>query len=287
MMVEQGQQNIKSFHLAGIVPVAGQDLDFNFPWHDSMMPISENYLAVERSVQECAMAGCETIWVVCHMDTQKLIRHRIGDWVYDPVSLKRGPLSSYEEKEIPIFYVPIHPKDRDRRDCLGWSVLYGALSAYHVSRKLSRWVIPDKFYTSFPYGVYSPEVLRSHRKKISSKETFALTYDGKTVKDGEYLGFTFDAEDFKSCRKHVRDMAVNYKDSDGEVLPLEKRYSARNFSLDIVFENVIIGNTVELEDYYNIDCWENYTKYMKADFNLLKPERMKYNEWNPVGFDGE
>ena len=114
-----------------------------------------------------------------------------------------------------------------------------------------------------------------------------MTYDGKTLKDGEYLGFTFDAEDFKSCRKHVRDMAVNYKDSDGEVLPLEKRYSARNFSLDIVFENVIIGNTVELEDYYNIDCWENYTKYMKADFNLLKPGRMKYNEWNPVGFDGE
>jgi len=288
-MIDSGAQNIKSFHLAGIVPVAGQLLDFNFPWHDCMMPLGEDYLAVERAVQECAMAGSETIWVVCHMDTQKLIRDRIGDWVYDPVSLKRGPLPSYEEKEIPIFYVPIHPKDRDRRDCLGWSVLYGALSAYHISRKLSKWVIPDKFYTAFPYGVYDPSVVRAHRKKISSKESFTLTHDGKTVKDGEYLGFTFGAEDFKACRAHVRSEAVNFRDAEGQVLPLEKRYSARNFSLDIVFKNVIIDERelVNVEEYYRVDCWAKYRDYMRSEFKLAKPERIKYNEWNPIGYDGE
>jgi hypothetical protein len=37
------------FHLAGIVPVASQALDFDFPWHDSCMPISQNYLAIERA----------------------------------------------------------------------------------------------------------------------------------------------------------------------------------------------------------------------------------------------
>ena len=55
----------KQFHLAGVVPVASQPLDFNFPWHDCCMPIAPNYLAVERAVVECAYAGCETIWIVC------------------------------------------------------------------------------------------------------------------------------------------------------------------------------------------------------------------------------
>ena len=54
--METGAQNLHSFHLAGIVPAAGQKLDFNFPWHDSLQPIGSNYLAVERAVLECAYA---------------------------------------------------------------------------------------------------------------------------------------------------------------------------------------------------------------------------------------
>jgi len=37
----------KHFHLAGIVPVAGQPLEFNFPWHDCCMPIAPDFLAIE------------------------------------------------------------------------------------------------------------------------------------------------------------------------------------------------------------------------------------------------
>ena len=55
---------MNNFHLAGIIPVAGQPLEFNMPWHDSLMPIAPDYLALERSVVECAYAGCETIWIV-------------------------------------------------------------------------------------------------------------------------------------------------------------------------------------------------------------------------------
>ena len=101
---------MSGFHLAGIVPVAGQPLDFNMPWHDCLMPIAQNYLAVERAVLECAYAGCETIWVVCHDDMQPLIRHRLGDYVQDPVWVLRH--FSLEKrgyrKPIPIHYVPIH-----------------------------------------------------------------------------------------------------------------------------------------------------------------------------------
>ena len=50
-----------TFHLAGLIPLAGQPLDFNMPWHDSLMPVGPNYLAVERRIVECENAGCETI----------------------------------------------------------------------------------------------------------------------------------------------------------------------------------------------------------------------------------
>ena len=189
-MIETGTKNVSSFHLAGIVPVAGQELDFNFPWHDCLQPINKNYLAVERAVLECAYAGCETIWIVCHDDMQPLIRYRLGDYILDPVSLQRTRFTPEGEKrEIPIYYVPIHPKDRDKRDCLGWSVLHGAITAYWLSKTISKWVIPDRFYAAFPYGVYDPSELQPHRKTISSKKQFHVSYKNKTVKDNEYLGF--------------------------------------------------------------------------------------------------
>ena len=92
--MNKGSQNLHSFHLAGIVPVAGQKLDFNFPWHDCLQPIGKNYLAVERAVLECAYAGCETIWIVCHDDMQPLIKHRLGEYVLDPVFLQRTRFSA-------------------------------------------------------------------------------------------------------------------------------------------------------------------------------------------------
>ena len=64
--MEKKEANLKSFQLAGIIPVAGQPLDFNMSWSDCLMPIAPNYTAVEASVVECAMAGCETIWIVCN-----------------------------------------------------------------------------------------------------------------------------------------------------------------------------------------------------------------------------
>ena len=229
------------------------------------------------------------IWEVCHKDTQPLIRHRLGEWGIDPTSVKRGPLSSENEKKVPIFYVPIHPKDKYKRDCLGWSALYGALTAYHVSNGLSKWVIPDKYYVSFPYGVYSLESVIEGRKKISSKDNFCLTYRGKSVIDGEYLGFTFDAEDFKRCRDIIRKEGTALLAKSGKRLPLEKRYSAQHFSLDKVFEGVIIGEQMEVPWYHSIDSWDNYKIYLTSPDgeSIIRPEKMKYGEWNPIGYDDD
>jgi hypothetical protein len=292
--MEEGKHNANSFHLAGIVPVAEQPRDFNFPWLDSLMPLAEDFLAVENSVVECAMAGCETIWIVCHKNTQPLIRHRIGEWVEDPAFLGRmDRYPSESRRQIPIYYIPIHPKDRDKRDCLGWSALYGALSAYHITRKISKWVIPDRYYVSFPYGVFDLQQLRKFRKKISNKNNFYLSYDGKTVKDGHFLSFTFSGEDFKRFRRELKKEATTiYFKGTKEKLPLSERYSARYFSLDKVFKSAIIGDTdvvINLDWHYNIGCWEDYCVFLGSEHRKLikRPSYLKYHEWNPIGYEEE
>ena len=287
----------RNFHLAGIIPVAGQPLDFQFPWHDCCLPIAQNYLAIERSVVECAYAGCETIWIVCNEDMQPLIRHRLGDYVKDPVWAVRpqDPRSSERQKEIPIFYSPIHPKDRDKRDCLAWSVLHGAQTAYHVSLRISKWVTPDNYYVSFPYGVYPVEILREHRNIISSEETFILSFQDKTVRDGEYMGFTFTPEDFVYIRKVFREKATGlYAPHSGEglptkKLPIEERYTARFFGLEEVFNvlDVEKANVVNLPWHHNIDCWENYCSYLSSDTKdqITRPPKyiLNYQELSLIG----
>ena len=293
---------MSSFHLAGIVPVAGQPLDFKMDWHDSLMPIAPDYLAVERAVSECAWAGCETIWIVANDDMTPLIRHRLGEWVQDPVWIGRrhDPYPSQTRKQIPIYYVPVHAKDVGKRDCLSWSVLWGATTAFRVSVKLSKWVVPRRYYVAFPHGVYDPEILRSHRRDISSERSFMLSCEGKTVKDNEYLGFTFDKDDFIKCRRKIREGTGKYNSEvleyglyPREKLPKEERYSATHFLLDKVFEPVIIDieNKVEVPWYYNIGSWDGYCDYLGSEDRKLvqrpHPIFMKYHEWNEIGVDDE
>ena len=78
-------QTTNSFHLAGLIPIAGQPLDYKMDFPDCMMPISQNYTLIEHAVYECAMAGCETIWLICNDDIAPLIRYRVGDSIQDPV----------------------------------------------------------------------------------------------------------------------------------------------------------------------------------------------------------
>tara|TARA_B100002051_G_scaffold241819_1_gene246582 strand:- start:451 stop:1350 length:900 start_codon:yes stop_codon:yes gene_type:complete len=291
----------KSFHLAGIVPVAGQPLDFGCPWHDCLTPVAPSYLAVERAVVECAYAGCETVWIVCNDDMQPLIRYRLGDIIYDPVSLARNysPTPGDQRRPITIFYVPIHPKDRDKRDCLSWSVLHGAVSSYHVCRTISKWVSPDRYYVAFPYGVYEPSQLRSHRAQISSKKDFFLSHLGKTVRDGEYLGFTFDFEGYKRYRDTVRKEGTGMRKPGQETelpkenLPLEERWSARFFSLDKVFGSARIedGKTIDVDWYHSIDGWKKYCEYMGSvdSCSLERPSKhiLAFRQWNPIGVNND
>jgi hypothetical protein len=144
--------------------------DFNMPWHESLMPIGPNYLAVERSVLECAYAGCNTIWIVCNDDVTPLIRYQVGEMIQDPVYNYRHFEHNKKEfkRPIRIYYVPIKIRDINKRDNLAWSAIHGAKIANKILRKISLHLAPDKFWISWPYGYYRPDIVRDVRKEISS-----------------------------------------------------------------------------------------------------------------------
>lgn len=293
-------QSKKSFHLAGVIPVAGQSLDFEMAWHDCMMAIGKGYTLIQNAVYECAYAGCETIWIVCNDDMQPLIRHVVGDYIYDPVymSRKHAPRSREEKKKISIFYVPIHPKDRDKRDCLGWSVLHGAVTALKVSSQLSKWLIPDKYYVSFPYGLFPSEELRPLRDKISSTNNFYITSTKGGVGDNQHTSFTFGKDEFVKYRRNLRKKATGMYTSEvlssagipTKKLPVEERYSARFFDLSDIFEHEDSdGFVYQPSFFHNVSSWEEYVKYISTteDKKVKKPwvEIVKYKEFNPIGVD--
>ena len=291
--------NGSSYHLAGIVPCGGPPLDFGMEWPDFMMPIAPNYTMIEAAIMECAWAGCETIWVCLYDDTAPLVRHRIGDFVQDPVWAWRSmdPQPTAKQKRIPIFYVPVHPKNRYRRDCLGWSVIEGALSAFKVSATVSRWIYPNKYWVSFPYGYFNPQLLREHRPKISSQDNFYITHHGKTTEQNIHTSFSFGKDEFVRFRRQIRKgtkQFANEVDEDGiprTKLPLEERYSARWFDLQDVFVGLdnTKTNSLEVEYFYDISTWEGYRNYLSSELaqETQRPPEwlMKFKEFGSIALD--
>lgn len=292
-MDNKGFINLNAFHLAGIIPVAAQPLDYGMAWSDCLMPLAPNYTLIERAIVEATYAGCETIWVVCNDDATPLIKYRIGEWVRDPLYVHRRRWE-IKQKKIPVYYIPINPKDANKRDCLAWSILHGANSAYWVSRKLSKWVIPAQFYVAFPFGVYPENAPQKYRKIISSKQSFYLSYNNKTVRDGEYLGFTFNEEEFKEYRRHLRKESTKMFTADRVKLPVSERYSARWFSLDKVFgigkmEDKVVGKA---EWYFNVDSWDKYCSCLGSEErkSIVRPDQRILScnrKWNPMGVDDD
>ena len=172
-------------HLAGIIPVSQLVTDHESITPDVLTLLEPRFTAIQNAVMACAMAGCKTIWIVANNDLAPIVKQAVGEWVHDPVYYKREFTKFYSNvrKEVPIYYVPIHPKDLDRRDSYGWSVLHGIYSSWFVSYKISRWILPEKYFIAFPMSVYDYRILRELRPQIQdANKNFTLTYDNKSKK---------------------------------------------------------------------------------------------------------
>jgi hypothetical protein len=270
-------------HVAGIVPLANLQTDHDLDVPSCMLPVDAGFTAIQNAVFACAIAGCKTIWIVANQDLAPIVRKCVGDWVQDPVYYNRTKVRFYKElrKEIPIYYVPINDRDRGRRDSYGWSVLHGVNSAWWVSNKISKWLVPEKYFVSFPMAAYDIYSLRERRREIAdTKANFFLTYENKTVKDNVVLPFTMKGEDFIQCRRKVNKLTTReyLPPSPGEKypsqrLPLNQRWSARNFGFDLIFEKVDANapHVAELEWFYDMAAWEEYRKFLGSGNIIKKP----------------
>ena len=269
-------------HLAGIIPLANLKTDYNLKTPDCLLPVDAGFTAIQKAVFECAIAGCKTIWIVANDDLAPIVKKIVGEWTYDPVYYSRthAVFPNDHRREIPIYYVPVHPKDRDRRDSYGWSALYGIYSAWYASNLISKWVVPEKYYVTFPMSAYNIYTLRKYRRQISEiSENWFLTYNGKTVKDNVPLSFTMSGQDYIQCRRHVNKATtrefINPPPGElpSEKLPLAERWSARYFDFNEIFREVseIDARKQETEWFYDLTSWEGYRDFLGSENYIKKP----------------
>lgn len=242
-----------SKHIAGIIPVAKSQTDIDLLLHHSVLPIANNFYNIQRSIVECAYVGCSTIWVVCEDSYAPLIKKVCGDFVINMHDYERSKHAKYPKdnrRTIPIFYTPLSFKHRDKKG-IGVSVLDGVMASFHVSSKISKWVVPYKYYIAPPYGVYNPEVKRS---AVKSFENFFLEHDGRTALDGENLGFSLGIKEVKHCSYLYKKMSANSV-----------------FTLDKILNNDIVKNNVKttnIDKYYNIENWSGYQQMWKDPLEI-------------------
>ena len=212
-------------NLPGIIPVAGMTSEFGMEWDSSLIPVAPNYTALESAIYECIHVGCNSIWIVANDDIAPLIRHRIGEYATDIRSMEQGSFQRFGEEnrlEVPIYYVPIHPKHRGKVDNYAWSAIYGANVCFWIMRMFSRWTVPTAYYVSFPLGMLDPKELLKHRAKVQKKKTFYFSHEGKTVRDGHPVSFVMDPEEWRRAKRTITTNASTWKATDGDEYPSEK-----------------------------------------------------------------
>ena len=264
---------MSKLNMPAIIPVAGLDTEFGMEWDASLIPVGANYTALEATVYECLHAGCSSIWIVANDDVAPLIRYRLGEYATDIRSIEQGTFKRFGDtnhKEVPIYYVPIHPRHRRKVDNYAWSILYGANTSYWIMKRFSRWTQPSQYYVSFPMGMVDPKEVLKHRASVRKNTPFYFSYEGKTVKDGLPLSFVLDPEEWRRAKHTITTNSSTWKTPDNdkpprEKLPLEERLISRRYTLIDVFGGGPEGTEQEMNSFYDLTTWAGDGKFIASE----------------------
>ena len=258
--------------MPAIIPIAGMTAEFGMEWDASLIPVGPSYTALEASVYECLHAGCTSIWIVANDDCAPLLRHRLGEYATDVDSINRGTFVTYgsgKHLEVPIYYIPIHPKHRNKVDNYAWSALWGCNVAYWIHTKFSRWVQPDQYYISFPMGMLDPKEVLQYRSLLRKNAPFYFSYNGQTVKDGLPLSFVLDPQEWRRAKSVITTNASVWKAPDEgmptEKLPADERLVSLSYGLDDVFGDGPSGTTQQIKSFYSLTTWSGYGKFISSE----------------------
>lgn len=193
------------FNLAGIVPIAGYQNEYGTVWPDYLNPIAPGYYPVQKSIMECAFAGCDTIWVICNNDYAPMVKKYIGESVFDPATYERqyttkGGHKKRKYKSIPIMYVSM-PNKYLLNCTIPFSILYGAFMVKRTTNRVSKWIRPNRYFVSFMNQQYDIGSLYDIRKHIKNYNPFFVSHNTKTIIDDVSSAFTFDHADLYDILK--------------------------------------------------------------------------------------
>jgi len=258
--------------MPGIIPVAGMTTEFGMEWDASLIPVAINYTALEAAVYECLHAGCTSIWIVANDDVAPLLRYRLGEHATDIDSIQRGRFAKFGQTKhlhVPIYYVPIHPKHRDKVDNYAWSILWGCNVAYWVKKMFSRWTVPDRYYISFPMGMLDPKEVLEHRSALRKSGGFYFAHEGQTVKDGHPISFVLTPEEWRRAKHIITTNSAVWKAPDEgipteKLPPAERRISLR-YGLEEVFGDADTGMDQEIKSFYDLTTWDGYVKLVSSE----------------------
>ena len=189
--------------------------------------------------------------------------------------MEQGSFQRFGEEnrlEVPIYYVPIHPKHRGKVNNYAWSAIYGANVCFWIMRMFSRWTVPTAYYVSFPLGMLDPKELLKHRAKVQKKKTFYFSHEGKTVRDGHPVSFVMDPEEWRRAKHTITTNAAVWKapDHDGiptEKLPPEERLVSLGYGLEDVFGGGPEGTKQEMNCFYDLTTWDGYVTFLGSELN--------------------
>ena len=264
---------MSKLNMPAIIPVAGLTSEFGMEWDASLMPVAANYTALEAAVYECIHAGCSSIWIVANDDVAPLIRRRVGEYATDIRSVEQGTFKRFggtNHMEVPIYYVPIHPRHRDKVDNYSWSIIYGANVAYWIMRRFSRWTRPSQYYVSFPLGMLDPLEVLKHRAAVRKNAPFYFSHNGKTIKDGLPISFVLSPDEWRRAKHTITTNSSIWRTptDDGpptEKLPIEERLVSRKYNLIDVFGGGPDNTEQEIKTFYDLTAWAGYAKFISSD----------------------
>jgi hypothetical protein len=263
---------MSKFTMPAIIPVAGMETEFGMEWDSSLIPVAPNYTALEACVYECLHAGATSIWIVANDDVAPLLRQRLGEVATDIDSIQRGTFAKFGQTkhiEVPIYYVPIHPKHRGKVNNYAWSVIYGANVSYWIHTKFSRWTQPRQYYISFPLGILDPKEVLAQRSRLRKSAPFYFSSEGKTVKDGLPLSFVLTPAEWRRAKHVITTNAAVWKAPDEgiptEKLPPHERRISLGYGLSDVFGDGPEGTNHEMNCFYDLTTWSGYGKFISSE----------------------